>query len=302
MGGSASSTQKINQTSKTTPYGPTTEPINSLVGNLGNINPSLTGAETGALDSLQTNANAGNPYAGQIGGVANSLLSGGTDRSGVVNDAYSSYQNYLNPIANSSPDPTQNPELMRYLGVAGDDAAGRINGMFAGAGRDFSGAHAQALGRGVTAATAPILYDAYNQGANRRDNAASNLYGAGGTTASLLSGLDQTKLGNQQAGIDASSSAMQANDSPFMQTIAIEAQRRGIPMETMKGLLGQLGQIGQAFGTNNTNGTTTTETQTPLLQQIAGGLIGGTGLLGQLGGFGKSGWLYGGPSAVLGGK
>lgn len=268
MGGKSSSTQTTNQTQKTEPYAGAKPGIDSLLGQLGGVNPGLTGTETGALDALQANASGGNPYAPKIGDVANTLLAGGPDRTGIVNDAYTQYRSFLDPIASGNLDPSKNPELMKYIGVAGDDVANRVNGMFASAGRDFSGAHANALGRGVTSATAPILYDAYNRANTDRISAADKLFSAGGTTGGLLAGLDQMKLGNQQAGIDASKAALTAKDSPLMATLAIEAQRRGIPLNNITSLLAPLMQAGQAFGTTTGSGTTTGTQQMSGVQQF----------------------------------
>ena len=66
---------------------------------------------------------------------------------------------------------------------------------------DLSGANTQALGRGIGQAEAPILMDAYNRANADRLAAITGQYGAGNTTSGILSGLDQTKLGNMQAGI-----------------------------------------------------------------------------------------------------
>jgi len=260
MGGESKSESKTNQTSQTTPYAPASGAVNSLIGQLGNINPNLTGTETGALDSLQANAQAGNPFANQISGVASGLLGGGPDRTGMVNDAYSQYQSALAPTARGDfVNPESNPQLQNYLSTIQNDIAGRVNGMFAGAGRDFSGAHAGALGRGISAGTAPVLYDAYSQARNQQLGAQDKMFGAGGQTAGLLSGLDQTKFGNQQAGVSVADAATQAQNQPFMQQLQIEAQRRGIPADAIKSLLGPLAGIAAAFGTqtgtSNTQGT-----------------------------------------------
>jgi len=53
--------------------------LQSILGQIGTglDNTGLTAAETGALNTLQGNAAQGNPYAGQIGGYAQSLLNGG---------------------------------------------------------------------------------------------------------------------------------------------------------------------------------------------------------------------------------
>ena len=282
MSGKSSSEQKTSQTSQLTPYAPATGALNSLVGKLGGIDPSLTGAENSALSGLSANASAGNPFTGQISGVANSLLGGGPDRTGMVGDAYSQYQSSLAPTARGDfVNPESNPQLQGYLSTIQDDISKRVNGMFAGAGRDLSGANLQSLGRGVAAGTAPVLYDAYNQGRGQQLGAIDKLYGAGGATAGLLSGLDQTKFQNQTQGIGAADAALQAKNQPMMQQLMIEAQRRGIPTEAIKSLLGPLAGIASAFGTNTGTGTQSGTQRMSGAQQFAmiaqglGSLFGG---------------------------
>jgi hypothetical protein len=282
MGGKSSSESTTSQTQKTTPWGPASPALTGLVGHLSAINPNLTAAETTALNALQGNASAGNPYAGRINTVADNFLGGGPDRTAMVSDAYNSYRTALEPTARGDyVDPSNNSELMKFVGLAGDDAAKRINGIFAGAGRDFSGAHMAALGKGVASATTPILYDAYNRARADQLGAIDKTYGAETASAGLLSGLDQTKLGNQQAGIGVATEAMKAQDSPFMQTLMLEAQRRGIPMQNITGLLGALAPIAEAFGTKTgTAKSTGTQTmsgaqQFATIAQGLGSLFGG---------------------------
>lgn len=297
MGGST--TQK--STSTTSPYEPAKAGINSLLSQIQGLIPSagLNSNETGALDTLSANAQAGNPYAGQIGDLASSLLSGGnaTAQSGNIQGALDQYRTQLNPFASGSM-VGNNQALQSQLNTVSNDISNRVNSMYAGAGRDFSGANLNSLSRGIMEGTAPILANQYNQDVQNQLNAAGQLYGAGNTTASLLSGLNQQSLANRQAGIETSTMAQQARDSGANQILNVEAQRRGIPTQNYANLLGTIAPVGQAFGTTN---QTTTSSQ-PIGQQILGGVLGGLGLAGKMGGFGSGGWLLGsGGSGLLGG-
>jgi hypothetical protein len=293
MGGSTKQDTQQTQVASTTPWAPAAGALSDILGRVGSINPNLTGTETGALNQLSAMGAAGNPFAGQVGNVATTLLAGGgPDRSGMVNSAYQQYQQALNPFASGHyVDPASNPELQKYLQVARDDAANSINAQFAAAGRDLSGMNSQALGRGIGQAEAPILYDAYNQARGQQLGAINSLYGAGGQTAGLLSGLDQTRLGNMQAGIGAGQEAVQAQMSGPLLQLQAEAQRRGIPLQTLAAQMGIALPAAQAFGTTNTNTQGQTTTSVPLSQQIIGGAVGGAGQLGGTRAFGKNGWL-----------
>jgi len=264
MGGTSKSSQTTNQQTSQThnPWAPTipglTDLANKVTGQIGGAG--LSGAQTGALNELQTNANQGNPYAPQIGMLANTMLEGGPDRTGYATGGYDAYKASLDPIARGDfVDPSQNPALQGYLSTIGNDISNRVNGMFAGAGRDMSGAHVNSLSRGLTEGMAPTMLNAYQGERQNQLHAMDQLYGAGNNTAGVLSNLDQTKLGNQQAGISVAGSALGANDYGANQTLAIEAQRLGIPLEQYSQIAGILGPLGQMGGTST--GTMSGQTQ-----------------------------------------
>jgi hypothetical protein len=183
--------------------------------------------------------------------VANTLLAGGgPDRTPMVNGAYDQYRVALAPFARGDyVDPASDPALRSYLDVLKNDVSTQVNGMFAGAGRDLSGMNQQALARGITQAEAPVLLDAYNRALAGQRSAIDALYGAGGQTAGLLSNLDQARLANQQAGIGAADAALTAQNWGPTQQLAVEAQRRGIPLQTLAAQYGMVLPAAQAFAT-----------------------------------------------------
>lgn len=278
MGGTSKQTQTSQQQTSQNPWGPTIPGLTDIAKGVSGLVPGagLTGAETGALNMLQGNASAGNPYAPQIGVLANDLLSGGPNRTGYATGGYDAYKAALDPIARGDyVDPSKNTALQSYLSTIGNDITNRVNGMFAGAGRDLSGANVGALSRGLTEGLAPILLNAYQGERSNQLNAINSLYGAGNNTAGILSGLDQTKLGNQQAGIGVAGQALDANNYEPNQTLAIEAMRRSIPVRNFSQLLGILGPLGSLGGTSNSQGTATGTNTMSGAQQfatIAGGL------------------------------
>ena len=235
----------------TTPWAATSGLLGNLLNQIGGLSPNLTEAESGALGQLSANASAGNPWASQIGGVANTLLAGGgPDRTPMINDAYDQYRAALTPFARGDYlNPASDPALQSYLDVLKNDVSSQVNGMFAGAGRDLSGMNQQALARGIGQAEAPVLLDAYNRALSGQRSAIDALYGAGGQTAGLLSNLDQSRLANQQAGIGAADSALTAQNWGPTQQLAVEAQRRGIPLQTLAAQFGMVLPAAQAFST-----------------------------------------------------
>src|SRR5262249_23608674 len=157
------------------------------------------------LAALTASGAAGNPYAGGVGSVAANFLSGGgaTNEAPFLGAAYRNYADALTPFARGDyVDPASNPALQGYLDTIRNQVANQVNGMFAGAGRDLSGANQKALASGIAAGEAPVLLSAYNQSLGNQLGAIQNLYTGANTTGSLLSGLQQQSLANQGAGID----------------------------------------------------------------------------------------------------
>ena len=168
----------------------------------------------------------------------------------MVTGAYDQYRAALTPFARGDYlNPASDPALRSYLDVIRDDVSSQVNGMFAGAGRDLSGMNQQALARGVAQAEAPVLLDAYNRALSGQRSAIDAIYGAGGQTAGLLSNLDQARLANQQAGIGAADTALTAQNWGPTQQLAVEAQRRGIPLQTLAAQFGMVLPAAQAFST-----------------------------------------------------
>src|SRR5258708_36626015 len=152
MGGQSSSTQT--QQSQTAPWEAAQPMLQGILGQIGTglNNTGLTGAETGALNALQSNAAQGNPFAGQIGGYAQSLLDGGgaNAQAGNVQRNLGTLQSQLSPYANGSM-VGNNPPLAARLAQIQTDVGNSVNGQFSAAGRDFSGANQMADGRGARA-------------------------------------------------------------------------------------------------------------------------------------------------------
>jgi hypothetical protein len=232
--------------------------LQGILGQLGAglSNTGLTSAETGALNQLSQNASQGNPYAGQIGGYAQSLLNGGgaNAQAGNVQGNLGTFQSQLTPYANGSM-VGNNPALAAQLAQIQTDVGNSVNGQFAGAGRDLSGANQMAYGRGVAAGEAPVIAGQYNQDVANQINAANALYNAGNATAGTLSGMQQNYLGNQGQGVTAAQSALDAQNYGANATLAEEAQRRGIPVQALS-LLAQIGVPIAGLGSQS-NGTTT---------------------------------------------
>lgn len=278
MGGESKTTQT--QSSSTTPYAGAQGSLDDLLLKLGGKTGSadLTGAESSAFDKLQSNANAGNPFQSAYTNLASGLLSGGGAQSNdaAISGNLADYKGLLAPYANGSMI-GNNTALKAQLDTIANDVQSRVNGMFAGSGRDLSASNQQALARGIAEGTAPVIASQFNTDTDRALNAASSIYGAGNTTFGLLNNTQQQANANAVTGVDVGSKAVDATNYGPMQTLAIEAQKRGIPLDTLTTLLGTVSPVAQAFGTTTGSGTTTQKANP--LQTIVGGLLGGATLL-----------------------
>jgi hypothetical protein len=274
MGGTSTTQQQ--QTSSTTPFGPAQGSLNSILGQLnGQVpNASLTPTETGALDQLKTNAQAGNPFANAIGNAATGLLNGGGAQ---ANDAgisqnFADLKGLLTPFANGS-QVGKNPALQGQLDQIASDVSNQVNGQFAAAGRDGSAFNQQALARGIAQGEAPVIAQQFNQDQQNQLNAANALFGAGNSAFGLLNQTNQAANANKQAGVGVGSAALDANNFGANQLLAEEAQRRGIPISALTTLLGAISPVAQAFGTTNgTSNGSSTLSGADQFAKIAGGI------------------------------
>ena len=275
--GSSSQQSQTTQQSTTAPNAAAMPTVNGLLSQLNPLiaNSGFNPTESGAIDQLTANAQAGNPYAPQIGANATSLLSGG----GALNQAPALTQNLQNYTAETQPlasntnyDPTQTPGVQAVLQAIQQQVSNSVNSQFAGAGRALSGANQMAYGTGIAQAEAPLLLAQYNTNVANQQGAAQDLYNAGNTTSGALTGLQNQYNTNTQAGTTAAGAALQAQNYAPTATLAAQQLAQSIPASNL-GLLAQIGiPITQALGSTTTgSGTSNTTTDPSLLSDLGQG-------------------------------
>ena len=280
MGGTSKTTQTQNST--TAPWAEAQPMLSGILGQIqtGLSNTGLTGAETGAIDALSANAGNAGRFAPQIEGFASSLLGGGgaLDQAGRVNQAYDAYLRATQPVAgNTDYNPLNTPGFKDAIATTVADITNATNGQFAAAGRDFSGANSQALGRGIMAGVAPTIAAQYNANREAQLGTARDVYAAGTGNAGILSGLQREYLENQGRGVAAASAATDAGNASARAALEAEAMRRGIPLQNL-GFLAQIGVPIAGLGSQSTGTMTGTQTDSGMKQflqfgQGVGGLI-----------------------------
>lgn len=277
MGGK--STSETTQSSTTAPWQPTQGLLSNIIGQLNTASghTGLTGAQSGALGTIENNSNAAAGLFGpQQSAYAQSLYNGGgaLNQAGAVNQNYQNYYNQTNPLAsNTNYNPYDTPGFKDAINAATSDITNQVNGSFAAAGRDMSGANSQALARGLTQGLAPTIAAQYNQNVNNQQNAASNLYGAGNTKAGILSGLQQQYLANQGNALNAARGGLDLSNAGANATLAAEAQKYGIPLQNL-GLLANIGVPIAGLGSQSSGQSQGSQTMSGAQQfgQIAGGI------------------------------
>jgi len=272
MGGKSETKQQ----STTEPWKPAQPALTSILGQLQGLIPNsgITPGMESAFGQLESNAQQGNPFAGQIGGVVGNLLNGGgaTAQAPAIQSAFDTFKAQTNPLAsNTNYDPMQTPGLADSLKTMMGDIGTSINGQFAAAGRDLSGMNTQTLARGLTQGLAPILTQQYNQNVQNQQGAASNLYNAGNTTGGLLAGLNQQGIANQVQGITSANDALTAQNYGPATMLQLEQLKQGIPMQNL-GLLTQIGVPIAGLGSQSQGTSTTKQPWSQTFGQIAGGL------------------------------
>lgn len=273
-----SSSSQTTQQSSTQPWAAAMPDVSSLLGKLGGLIPgstSLSPATSGAIDQLTAAGQAGNPYAGAIGNVANDLFTGAgaTSQNPALQSNLQQLQSSLAPYAAPGYSTLNSPAVQAALQQVGSDVTNQVNGEFAAAGRSGSGMNQQTLARGIAQGEAPIIMNQANQDAATNQAAINALYGAGNTTAGAIAGNNQQGVANQNAGINAASAASAAQSWGPQQVLQAQQLAQSIPAQNL-GLLAQIGIPLAELGTTGTTQSNTTSNPSMLSQLTSlGGLF-----------------------------
>jgi hypothetical protein len=231
--------------------------IEGLQGNAG-----VTDKQGAAIAQMEANAAEGNPWAANIGDVANKAF-GLTSQSGVAGDAYNKMKEQLDPYASGEYlDFAKNPYIQKMLETSANDAAKRVNAMYAGAGRDLSGANQAAVGTAVTNAQAPILFDAYKNATAQQIAASQALGAAGDTAAKTMQGLDTSAIDANSKGAALANLALEAKNWGPKEIANLEQMLKNIPINEQKDILSLLGPIAGLGGSTASSGSSHTEGST----------------------------------------
>jgi hypothetical protein len=304
MGGESKKHETFKQNSKTMPWEDTAESLRRVAqGVNGQLDTAGLGpAEQDAYAELESNARAGNPYRPQIGLLAGDLLSGGNDRTGMVENAAKEFRDAMQLYASLEIDPYKNQAFDTAVGYMSADALDKVKSSYAGAGMSPAGVgdFARSVGEGIARGVAPTWLQANNDLETRKLAAIDALRNNVNTSAGLLAGMDQATLANRRAGIDAATAALRAKDSSAARLLELAQNKWMTPMQRLAAASDMIVPMARAFGTTNTEGQRDTTSEMSPSEQAWGwmnafanlgrGLLGG----GESRGGGGGGWSMNG--------
>lgn len=270
--------------SSSQPWSAATPLLQNILSKYGSMNTDVTGAQTSALDNLNTAA-AGIPnFGGTAAGGVNQLFNTSTaPQVGMLNTGYDALNKNIGSTADGSQlDPYKTPGFGSAIDTMSNDITNRVKGVYAGSGRDPSGAgsFAQSLGRGLEQGIAPVIASQYNTNKGNQMNAASTLYNASGTTAGNITGQEQVPLTNILQGLQGAGMIPGLYTAPAAAQVGAANAGQNQQFANIQQLLTPALGLG-ALGTNTTGTGTQTPANNPLNNWIGGlsAAAGGAGML-----------------------
>lgn len=279
MGSTTPATTTTNSVSQ--PWSEATPMLRDLMSRYSGMNTSVSGAQSSALANLQgatgSIPNMGAPATGAVTDLFNSSTA---PQAGMLSDAFRGLQGNLSAAADpNSIDPMRTPGLSDSLNTLTRDITNSVKGVYAGSGRDPSGAgsFAQSLGRGLTQGLAPVLTNQFNTNRTNQQAAADALFKGAGTTATGITNLNQTELANGVQGINSAGMLSSLFTQPAMAQVAAANAAQNQPYANLSALL----QPALGFGAlgGQSSGTSVQQPANNMFSNVLGGLSLGAGLL-----------------------
>lgn len=291
MGGGDTKTTETKQSSETNPWAPATPLLQNILSSLGGQSTAVTGGQSTALANLNKAASGIPDLSGGVTNAVTGALNTSTaPQQGMLTDYLKQYGSNIGGTASGAElNPYDTPGFGDAIKTMTGDITNAVKGVYAGSGRDPSGAgsFAGSLGQGLTKGIAPVIQSQYNQNKSNQMGAANSLFSAGNATAGGLTQQQMAELTAKFQGLQG------AGALPGLLTAPAQAQL-GAANASYAQPYGNIGMLSSGVlpiaglgGTSSGTGTSTQETSKSLLSNVIGGATGLAGLNGALGG----GWL-----------
>jgi len=295
MTGGGSQTTNQSQSSTTQPWAAAQPLLQNLINSYGGQSTAVTPAQTAAAQTLSSDASGVSSYAPDINTTLQNMFgTSTTPQVGALNTAMGNLNTSLSPIADpNNLNPYNTPGFSDALKTMTSDITNNVKGVYAGSGRDPSGAgsFAQSLGRGLTQGEAPVIASQYNTNVGNLENAAGALNAGTISDTGAITGQQQVPISNAASAVGLIPGAATAATTPGSTQLAAANTAYGQPYGNLSALLQPATALGSMGQQSQGSGTSTTQQSSSPFSQIMGGLMGGTGMLSSMGAFGPAGWL-----------
>lgn len=288
MPGETKQTTQQTQQSTTAPWQEAMPLIGRTIDKYVDLSPNtgLSQDQQNAINAVTRAAGSVPNFGPQASEAVTSLLPGGANV-GMLSDAYNTLKANIGGVAAGNElDPYQTPGFSDAINTMTGDITKAVKGVYAGSGRDPSGAgsFAKSLGRGLTEGIAPVIANQFNVNNANRLASAGNLFNAGNTTAG-------STLNSVLGGIGLLPTVTSSFMAPATAQLGAANTAYQQPWENLKQLLTPAAGLASLGSQSSGSGTSVTSQPQDTFSNILGGAAGVTGILGATGAFGSAGWL-----------
>lgn len=271
----SSKTTEQSQSSSTRPWDAAMPLVNSLLSGYGNLNTGVTNQQSDALTGLK-NSVSNLPNFGGSGAeaIAKLFRSDSSPQVGMLTSAYDAQRGNLGATASGANlNPYETPGFADALRTATDDALNRVKGVYAGSGRDPSGAgsFAGTAARGITQGTAPVIASQFNQNMANMLTANRDLLSGAGSTASAINNLRQSDFSNYLAGITGAGSLTNLAMAPALAQYGVADLAYSQPFKNLAQLLQPSVALASLGSESQGQGTSTQTSNPSLLDSLSSG-------------------------------
>jgi hypothetical protein len=283
VGEKTPATTTTNQNSKTDPWTPATPMLQGLISQYSGLDTGVTPAQSSAASNLvNSSQNIPNMGPDAQAAIQQAFNLNTTPQIGMLGDAYNTYQKNIGGTASGAElDPYSTPGFSDAINTMKSDITNQVKGVYAGSGRSPSGAgsFAGSLARGLTQGIAPTIAGQYNTNKTNQMNAASSLFGGGGTTASGITGQELAPITAGMQGLQGAGMLSNLYQAPAQAQMSAANTQYGLPQSNLDQILKSAGYLGGLGSTTVGMGNTTSTPANNPLTNIMGGVLGGAGLL-----------------------
>lgn len=271
----SSKTTEQSQQSQTQPWSAAMPLVNSLLSKYGTQSTDVTGSQSSAINNLLSSTSALPDFTGQATNAVNSIFNtSNAPQVGTLQDAYSTLKSNLGSTASGANlNPYSTPGFSDAINTAIADATNATKGVYAGSGRDPSGAgsFAGSLARGITQGISPTIASQYNQNYQNMVNANNSLMTGASNTASGINSLNTSQVGTLLSGLSGASSIPGLATQNATTQLGAANTAYGLPYSNLSQLL-QPSLALAGLGSSSSGSGTSTQTSSPsILDTITGG-------------------------------